>query len=45
MTSPILKSATVECHRLRLEAADREADPAALVVDVDDLGLDLLPTL
>src|SRR5207237_4804688 len=27
--------------RVRLEAADREADPAALVVDVDDLGLDL----
>ena len=25
-----------------LEAADREADPAALVVDVDDLGLDLV---
>ena len=27
--------------RVRLEPADREADPAALVVDVDDLGLDL----
>src|SRR3954452_19062836 len=29
--------------RIGLEAADREADPAALVVDVDDLGLDLFP--
>src|SRR6185312_3277799 len=28
--------------RVRLEPADRERDPAALVVDVDDLGLDLL---
>ena len=28
--------------RVGLQAADREADPAALVVDVDDLGLDLL---
>ena len=28
-----------------LEAADREADPAALVVDVDDLGLDLVTDL
>ena len=28
--------------RVRLEAADGEADPAALVVDVDDLGLDLV---
>ena len=28
--------------RIRLEPADRQADPAALVVDVDDLGLDLL---
>ena len=27
--------------RVRLQAADRQADPAALVVDVDDLGLDL----
>ena len=27
--------------RVRLEPADREADAAALVVDVDDLGLDL----
>src|SRR6185312_5423832 len=27
--------------RVRLEPADRERDPAALVVDVDDLGLDL----
>ena len=27
--------------RIRLEPADRQADPAALVVDVDDLGLDL----
>src|SRR6185503_8420646 len=27
--------------RIRLEPADRERDPAALVVDVDDLGLDL----
>ena len=31
--------------RVRLEAADRQADPAALVVDVDDLGLDLLTDL
>ena len=31
--------------RVRLEAADRQADPAALVVDVDDLGLDLLADL
>ena len=30
---------------VRLEAADREADPAALVVDVDDLGLDLVADL
>src|SRR3954453_11038323 len=29
--------------RIGLEATDREADPAALVVDVDDLGLDLFP--
>ena len=28
--------------RVRLQAADRQADPATLVVDVDDLGLDLL---
>ena len=28
--------------RVGLQAADREADPATLVVDVDDLGLDLL---
>ena len=28
--------------RIRLKAADREADAAALVVDVDDFGLDLL---
>src|SRR4029078_10834971 len=28
-----------------LEATDRQADPAALVVDVDDLGLDLVPDL
>ena len=27
--------------RVGLQAADREADAAALVVDVDDLGLDL----
>ena len=27
--------------RVRLQAADRQADPATLVVDVDDLGLDL----
>ena len=27
--------------RIGLEATDRQADPAALVVDVDDLGLDL----
>ena len=31
--------------RVGLEAADRQADPAALVVDVDDLGLDLLADL
>ena len=31
--------------RVRLEPADREADPAALVVDVDDLGLDLVADL
>ena len=31
--------------RVRLEAADRQADPAALVVDVDDLGLDLVADL
>ena len=31
--------------RVGLEAADREADPAALVVDVDDLGLDLVADL
>ena len=31
--------------RIRLEAADRQADPAALVVDVDDLGLDLVADL
>ena len=31
--------------RVRLEAADRQADPATLVVDVDDLGLDLLADL
>ena len=31
--------------RVRLQAADRQADPAALVVDVDDLGLDLLADL
>jgi hypothetical protein len=30
--------------RVGLQAADRQADPAALVVDVDDLGLDLSPT-
>src|ERR1019366_6296702 len=30
---------------VRLEATDRQADPAALVVDVDDLGLDLLADL
>ena len=41
MMSPTLKSATVECHG-RLQAADRQADATALVVDVDDLGLDLL---
>ena len=28
--------------RIRLELADRQADAAALVVDVDDLSLDLL---
>ena len=28
--------------RIRLEAADRQADPAALVVDIDDLGVDLI---
>ena len=31
--------------RVGLEAADRQADPAALVVDVDDLGLDLFADL
>ncbi len=31
--------------RVRLQAADRQADPATLVVDVDDLGLDLLADL
>ena len=31
--------------RIGLEAADRQADPAALVVDVDDLGLDLVTDL
>ena len=31
--------------RIGLEAADRKADPATLVVDVDDLGLDLLTDL
>src|SRR4029077_805427 len=31
--------------RIRLQATDREADPAALVVDVDDLGLDLVADL
>ena len=31
--------------RIGLQAADRQADPAALVVDVDDLGLDLLADL
>ncbi len=31
--------------RIRLEAANRQADPAAFVVDVDDLGLDLLADL
>ena len=31
--------------RVRLQATDRQADPAALVVDVDDLGLDLLADL
>ena len=31
--------------RIRLEAADRKADPAPLVVDVDDLGLDLVTDL
>jgi hypothetical protein len=31
--------------RVRLELADREADAAALVVDVDDLGLDLVADL
>src|SRR5664280_3038363 len=30
---------------VRLEATDRQADPAALVVDVDDLGLDLVADL
>src|SRR4029453_15152040 len=29
----------------RLEAADRETDPTSLVVDVDDLGLDLVADL
>src|SRR6185369_15217635 len=31
--------------RIRLEAADRQRDPTALVVDVDDLGLDLVADL
>ena len=31
--------------RVRLQAADRQADATALVVDVDDLGLDLLADL
>src|SRR5207344_3154049 len=31
--------------RVGLQAADRQADPATLVVDVDDLGLDLLTDL
>src|SRR5688572_13283409 len=31
--------------RIRLEPSDREADPATLVVDVDDLGLDLVADL
>src|SRR5262245_6656414 len=31
--------------RIGLEPADRQADPAALVVDVDDLGLDLVTDL
>src|SRR6188508_2374953 len=31
--------------RIRLESADRQADAAALMVDVDDLGLDLLADL
>src|SRR6185436_10979546 len=31
--------------RVGLEATDRQADPAALVVDVDDLGLDLVADL
>jgi hypothetical protein len=31
--------------RVRLQAADRQADATALVVDVDDLGLDLLTDL
>ena len=31
--------------RIGLQAADREADPAPLVVDVDDLGLDLVTDL
>src|SRR4051794_7912377 len=31
--------------RVGLETADRQADPAALVVDVDDLGLDLVTDL
>ena len=45
MMSPTLKSATVRVPRVRLEATDRQADPAALVVDVDDLGLDLVADL
>ena len=31
--------------RIRLQATDREADPTSFVVDVDDLGLDLLTDL
>ena len=45
MMSPTLKSATVRMPRVGLQAADRQADPATLVVDVDDLGLDLVTDL
>ena len=40
-----MKSATVDSHGIGLQAADRQADPASLVVDVDHLGLDLVTDL
>ena len=45
MTSPTLKSATVECHGSGWRRRIDRRDPAALVVDVDDLGLDLVADL